>query len=280
MAEIGKFNTLEVVKQVDFGLYLDGGEEGEVLLPNRYIPDGWEEGGMVDVFLYLDSEDRPIATTETPFAEVGSCATLRATNSTKFGTFMNWGLMKDLFVPFSEQRTPMKPGQHYTVYLFIDNSGRIAASSKLNRYLEEVDDGDFDVGEEVDLLIASRGDIGYKAVINGTHLGLIHTSMIFKKISLGDKMRGYIQDIREDGKINLMLRRPGQGERKELADVILDDLRAKGGVSTITDKSSPQVISDAFGVSKSHYKRAIGLLYKARKISLGAGKVTLNEDAE
>ncbi|WND04047.1 S1-like domain-containing RNA-binding protein [Temperatibacter marinus] len=278
MAEIGKINALEIVKQVDFGLYLDGGEEGEILLPKRYIPDDWEMNDIIDVFIYLDSEDRIIATTELPFAEVGDCATLRATNTTKFGTFMNWGLMKDLFVPFSEQRIPMIAGKEYTVYIYIDNSGRIAGSSKLERYLYAEDDDDFEPGEEVDLLVSGQSDLGYKAVINGTHVGLIHKSAIFQRISQGDRFKGYVQDIRPDGKINLMLRKPGQHERKDLADMILDHLESAGGISTITDKSSPELIKDVFGTSKSHFKRAIGLLYKAKKIKLEPGKIILNDE--
>lgn len=276
MIDLGKWNSLIVVKQVDFGLYLDGGADGEILLPNRYIPDGWQEDETLDVFIYLDSEDRPIATTDQPFAEVDSVATLQVTGSSRYGSFLNWGLMKDLFVPFSEQRVPMKEGKRYTVYVFIDNSGRIAASSKLNRFLSEGDtDGVFAPGEQVDLHIANQGDLGFKAVINGSHIGLLHKNAIFKPVHQGDKVTGYIQDIRADGKINLLLERPGGRERKDLADVILDDLLAKGGVSSITDKSSPEVIKAAYGVSKGHYKRALGLLYKTRKIALEPGKITL-----
>lgn len=276
MADMGKSNSLRIVKQVDFGLYLDGDELGEVLLPRRYVPEEWDVDENIDVFLYLDSEDRPVATTEMPLVEVGECAHLSVIDTGRFGAFLDWGLMKDLLVPFKEQRIPMEAGRAYTVYLYIDKSGRIAATSKLSAHLAEENDGVFIAGEEVVLQIASRTDIGYKAVINGTHLGLIHTSEILNPISVGDTLKGYIHSIRpDDGRINLTFHPKSREKRAELSLDILDYLESNGGKSSITDKSPPDDIKKAFGCSKSSFKKAVGMLYKDRKIKITKDGIAL-----
>lgn len=275
MAKLGRMNRLDVVKQVDFGFYLDGGDLGEVLLPIRYAPRDLRVDDELDVFLYLDSEDRPIATTETPLAQVGQCACLRVAATNDFGAFLEWGLMKDLFVPFQEQREAMAEGEFYVVYLFLDNTDRIAASSKLSQFLYEKDEDDFELGEKVNLLIATRSEIGVKAVINGTHLGLIHNNEIFQPLRCGDKLAGFVKSIREDGRINLTLQGKGQASTGSIAQKILDHLRDNGGRSRLTDKSDPREISATFGISKSAYKKALGSLFKDKRILIEPDRITL-----
>lgn len=275
MITIGNSATLQVIKKVDFGLYLDGGEFGEILLPARYVPHDWEIGGWLDVFIYLDSEDIIIATTERPFVEVGQCAYLQCIDQNAYGSFLNWGLSKDLFAPFKEQRVPMEKGKSYTVCVFQDNSGRICASNKLDHFLYEEAEGKFEINQAVDLLIASRSDLGYKAIINGTHLGLIHNNDILIPIRVGERMTGYIKYIREDDAIDLSLQQQGEEMRDLLLQQILDDLKMSGGTSNLTDKSAADAIFQRYQVSKSNYKRAIGQLYKEKKILLGKDRITL-----
>lgn len=281
MLEIGKTHTLEVVKHVDFGLYLDGGDENEILLPSNYLPENsaaYAVGQFLTVFIYLDSEDRPIATTEIPFAEVGDCAFLTVVEKSQFGSFLDWGLMKDLLVPFKEQRVPMEVGRSYVVYLYLDVTGRIAASSYLGRHLREENDSEFEVLEEVDLFVASRSDLGYKAIINGTHLGLIHTNEITRPVKIGDTFKGYVGEAREDKRINLILQKPSLELRGELSETILQYLKDHGGSTYLTDKSAPEDINAVFHVSKSNYKKALGKLYKERKITIANNRVTLADE--
>ena len=280
MIEIGKTYSLEVLKHVDFGIYLDGDDLDEILLPERYLPENvaeWEVGQFLDVFIYLDSEDRPIATTEVPLAEIGDCAYLSVVEKSDFGAFLDWGLMKDLLVPFKEQRVPMEVGRSYVVHLFLDNTGRIAASSRLSKFVPEQNDDDFKVREEVDLLIASRSDLGYKAVINGTHLGLIHNNEVVRPIKAGDWIKGYIQEARDDGRINLTLQKPSLEVRGELAEKIITYLKENGGSSDLTDKSAPADINAVFHASKSNYKKALGKLYKARLITMENKRIILTD---
>jgi len=284
MLEIGKTHSLVVLKHVDFGVYLgqnleDEGQE-EILLPERYLPEDsrkWAVGAALTVFLYLDSEDRPIATTIIPRAEVGQCAFLPVVAKSEFGAFLDWGLMKDLLVPFKEQRVPMDVGRSYVVCLYLDVTGRIAASSLLSRHVNELNENDFTAKQEVNLLIASRSELGYKAVINGSHLGLIHNNELVRPIKIGDKIKGYIGELREDMRINLTLQKSGTEMRGELADIVAAYLESNGGQSNLTDKSSPEAIYEVFHVSKSNYKKALGKLYKSRRITLENGLVKLNK---
>lgn len=273
--EIGKRQRLRVVKHVPFGIYLDAGELGEILLPGRYVPQGTEPGDEIEVFLYLDSEDIPIATTLEPRAMVGEVACLKVVAVNRVGAFLDWGLPKDLLVPFAEQRVPMAVGRHYCVYIYLDKATqRIAASSKLSKYLSEEND-DFTPNQPVDLLICGRSDLGMKAVINGTHLGMIFTGDLLRPLRTGQRVQGYIKAIRDDGRIDLALQPQGKAARDDLDQRILDHLRRQGGRSELTDKSSPEAIYDTFGVSKSNYKKALGRLYKARSITLDKDRVTL-----
>lgn len=276
MLAIGKTNRLTVTKKLDFGFYLDGGTLGEILLPLREAPkQHCEVGEEVEAFIYYDSEDRIIATTRKPRAEVGQCAPMQVTQVGKFGAFLDWGLAKELLVPFKEQRVPMEAGRTYVVHVYLDNTGRIAASSRLSLFLEEQDFADFKAGQEVELLLASRSDYGYKAVINGTHLGLLHKNEIFKPVRTGDCLTGYVKSIREDDRIDLTLQKPGTQGRQELTEEILAHLRQQDGHSTLTDKSPPEEIYRIFNVSKASYKKALGQLYKEKRIALSKDEVRL-----
>lgn len=273
-AQIGQINTLKVVKEVEFGLYLDGGELGEILLPNRYVPANAQVGKTLDVFIHLDSKDRLVATTDKPMASVGEVAYLKVTDVNRTGAFLDWGMPKDLLVPYAEQRVPMEKGRSYCVYLYIDNSGRIAASSKLSLFLKETNDH-FKSGQAVRLMAVSRSKLGYTALIDGTHLGLIHNSDILQPLRMGQKMQGYIKGIRPDRKINLTLQKQGQEAREELGEMILAVLEVNGGQSDLTDKSTPEAIFDRYRVSKASYKKALSKLYKARKIVIEPGLIRL-----
>lgn len=275
MLDIGRNAKLQVVKEVEFGLYLDADNFGEVLLPKRYVPAGVKPGDMLDVFLYRDSEDIVIATTEKPLVQVGECAHLKVVQVNDYGAFLNWGLSKDLFVPFKEQRVPMEPGRSYTVCVFEDNTGRICASSKLSLYLGEKNEGMFAVGEPVNLMVASRSPMGFKTIINGAYLGLIHNNDVLGKLVPGQKMTGYIKKIREDDSIDLTLQQQGTTMKSDLTEQILTDLAKAGGTSTLTDKSPPDEIFQWYQVSKANYKKALGQLYREKKILIEDGRIML-----
>ncbi|MCC3861269.1 S1 RNA-binding domain-containing protein [Pseudemcibacter aquimaris] len=280
MISIGSRNTLTVTSHTDFGIYL-GDETENILLPEKYLPDDqslYEIGKEMDVFVYLDSEDRPVATTEEPYAEVGECAFLQVVGKTTFGSFVDWGLSKDLLVPFKEQRVPMHEGRSYVVYIYLDKSNRIAATTQISRHLKEENEGDFEFRQEVDLLITGKTDLGYKAVINGTHLGLIHQNEVVRPIRAGDQFKGYIGEFRDDGRINLTLQKLAHEMREELSDKILAFLHENGGITTLTDKSPPGEINAIFHVSKSNYKKALGKLFKEGKITFHEKTVRLKQD--
>jgi len=264
-----------VVKQVDFGFFLDGGQWGEILLPRRYVPPGLKPGGEIRVFLYNDSEDRIVATTQTPKALVGECAYLKVISLDNIGAFMDWGLAKDLLVPYSEQQKPMQKGYSYVAYVFIDEATqRIAASTKLEQHLSD-DASQFKSKQPVDLLIYGKSDLGFKAVINGTHLGQLFEGETFQILHYGEKIKGFIKQVRVDGKVDLMLQLPSHLTRDSLTEAIVDHLRQHDGASTLTDKSPPDDIYASFGVSKASYKKALGQLYKNRQILIEKHRITL-----
>ena len=224
MTEIGKINHLEVVKEVDFGIYLDGGDLGEILMPKRYVPEGTMPGDMIETFIYLDSEDRLVATTEKPLAMVEEFALLEVVSVTPVGAFLNWGLPKDLFVPFREQRQPMEEGKKYLVYVYVDtNTKRIAASSKIEQYLDNIP-VDYDLDEEVDLIIVNETDLGYNAIIDNSHFGILYKNEVFQPLNPGDRVQGYIKKIRTDGKIDLRLEKIGYEKISSFVDRIIADL--------------------------------------------------------
>jgi predicted RNA-binding protein (virulence factor B family) len=268
MAEIGVINTLRVVKEVDFGLYLDGGAHGEILLPKRYVPENCKPEDIIDVFIYLDSEDRIIATTEKPYIKIGEFANLKVAAVTSMGAFLDWGLLKDLFVPFREQKQKMEVGKWYIVTMYLDvETKRLVASAKIEKYLDNLPP-DYEDGEEVDLMITGETDLGFNAIINSKHLGILYKNEVFQPLKKGQKIKGYIKKIREDEKIDLLLQKPGFQKVDDITLKILDILKEHGGFLAITDKSDPDAIYNMFGVSKKTYKKAIGALFKLRLIRI------------
>jgi predicted RNA-binding protein (virulence factor B family) len=268
MAEIGKYNTLRVVKEVDFGLYLDGGELGEILIPKRYVPENTKPEDNIEVFIYLDSEDRIIAITEKPYITVGEFAMLKVVDVTQMGAFLDWGLPKDLFVPFREQKQKMEEGKWYIVTVYLDQeTKRLVASAKIEKFLDNLPP-DYEDGEEVDLLIAGETDLGFNAIINGKHMGILYKNEVFQPLKRGEKIKGYIKKIREDEKIDLILQKPGYQKVDDISMRILEILKEHGGYMLITDKSEPDAIYNLFGVSKKTFKKAIGALFKHRIISI------------
>jgi predicted RNA-binding protein (virulence factor B family) len=275
MVRVGEQNRLKIIKRTDFGIFLDGGKFGNILLPKRYVTDSMNIGDELDVFIYLDSDDCIIATTLTPKVCVGQCAHLEVKEVNQVGAFLDWGLPKDLLVPYSEQHKPMEVGRSYVVCVYLDEyTGRITASSRLNRHLEERASG-LREQQPVDLLICGRSDMGYKAVINHSHLGLIFRDEAFRTLLYGEKVKGFIKAIRPDRKIDLSLQARARDSKEDLAEKILADLQRRGGTSFLTDKSDPEAIYNAFNVSKGNYKNALSLLYKQRKILIDKDKITL-----
>lgn len=266
--ELGKFNRLEVVKEVDFGMYLDGGNEGEILLPARYVPEDCQIGDVLNVFLYLDSEERLIATTLTPLVQVGEFACLEVAWVNQFGAFLNWGLMKDLFVPFSEQKMKMQVGKKYIVHAHLDDeSYRIVASAKVDRYLSKEQAG-YQPGEEVNILIWQKTDLGFKAIIENKFGGLLYDSEIFQPLHTGMVLKAYVKQIREDGKIDLVLQKPGFEKVDDFSKTLLEYIREHDGYTPLNDKSPADDIYAAFGVSKKTFKKAVGDLYKKHLVVL------------
>lgn len=274
MLALGKMNRLTVKKQVKFGFYLDALSWGEILLPNNVAPASLQIGQELDVFLYLDSEDQLIATTEKPKVKVGEVATLEVVAVTKIGAFVNWGLKKDLLVPFSEQHIPLKEGQKYLMYCYVDNSNRIVASTKLDRHLHKTTPP-YNTGDKVSIVIAEQTDIGYKAVVNNQYWGVLYKGDVFKPLRRGDMLTAFITKVRDDGKIDLRLNASTHKQAQELTTTIVKKLEQNGGKLALTDKSSPELIYDTFGVSKKAYKQAIGALYKDKKIVISEHGIVL-----
>lgn len=277
MVQVGKYNTLRVVKSLDFGVYLDGGDKGEILLPARYVPEICSIGDEIEVFVYFDSEDRIIATTEKPYAQVGEFAWLQVKSTNRFGAFLDWGLMKDLLVPFREQKVDMQQDYCYVVYVYLDHeSGRIAASAKLNKFLDNLP-VDYEFNQEVDLLVVQETELGYKVIINNAHWGMIYHNEIFCPVEKGDRIKGYIKHIREDEKIDVALQPVGYEKIDMLSSVILRSLRENDGYLPLSDKSSSEQIAEYFSCSKKNFKKAIGSLYKQRTIQILDNGIRLNE---
>jgi len=275
VAEIGKYNSLRVIKEVDFGVYLDGEKEGEILMPIRYVPAKCKVGDFVDIFLYLDSEDRLVATTEKPYAQVGEFAMLRVKSVNKIGTFLDWGIMKDLLVPFREQKVTMVEGRSYLVYIYVDEeTQRIVASAKLGKFLDK-SLPDYSVGQEVELIIESETDLGYKAIINNKHWGILYENEVFEQLAKGLKIKGYVKKIREDNKIDLSIHPLGYTKVDPLAQMILDELKKEGGFIAVSDKSEAEEVYRVFGISKKSFKQAIGALYKKRLITISPEGIAL-----
>lgn len=267
MALIGRHNRLPISHEASPGLYLDGGEHGEILLPGRYIPANARPGELLDVFIYRDSEDRLIATRETPHATVGEFAYLRVVNvNARLGVFLDWGLDKDLLLPMRELAKPLRVGAWVVVYIYLDEeTERVVASSRLDRWLD-LRPADYPVGQKVKLLIASETPLGYSAIVENAHRGLLYRGELSTPLGVGQKLDGYIRAIRPDGKIDLGLDRAGYGRVAGLTDKIIEELKRNGGRLPYHDGSSPEEIREAMGMSKKAFKQAVGALYREKKI--------------
>jgi len=275
MVEIGRVNTLEVVRETDNGLYLDGRELGEILMPKKFITDEVRKLGWADVFVYTDSEDRLVATTEKPFAMVGDFALLKVISVSRFGAFLDWGLPKDLLAPFREQKADMVEGRSYLVFLFVDIlTKRIAASAKLDKFLDNTPP-EYEHGDEVQLMIAEETDLGYKAIVNNEHWGMLYKNQLYQSLSQGQKITGYINKVREDDKIDLLLEKPGYEKVDAISQKILDELKQNRGFMAVSDNTSTEMINALFGISKKNFKKAIGSLYKKRMITFDSDGIRL-----
>lgn len=275
MTSIGRVNTLEVVRETDNGFYLDGQELGEILMPGKFITEEVRKQGWADVFVYTDSEDRLVATTEEPLVKVGEFAFLNVVEVTRFGAFLDWGLPKNLLVPFREQRANMVEGRNYLVYVFLDfQTNRIAATAKIDKYLDNTPPV-YTHGDEVDLLIAEETDLGFKAIINSEHWGILYKNQLYKPVKPGDKMKGYINKVREDEKIDLLAEKPGYEKVDAISQKILNELKQNRGFMAVSDNTSPDLINALFGISKKNFKKAIGSLYKNRMITFDSDGIRL-----
>lgn len=267
---IGEYNTLFINRFVDFGAYLSDDEGNEVLLPKRYLTGEEELDDNIEVFVYNDSENRPVATTEQPYATVGQFALMRVKAVNAIGAFMDWGLVaKDLLVPFSEQRVRMQAGRSYIVYIYLDpTSQRIVASAKLDKFLDK-NQPSYYHRQKVDVLIVQQQEIGYRVILDGKHWGMIYNNEIYQPVNIGEHHIGFIKQVRDDGKIDVTLAKIEKMRIDDVADDILNHLQQNGGTMTLNDKSSPDEIMRTFNCSKKDFKKALGLLYKQHKISLG-----------
>ncbi len=274
MLNIGKINTLNVVKKQGANIYLAKGMSANVLLADKKPPENSQIGDTLDVFVYVDSEGHLAASTKIPLAQVDDIAWLKVVSLNYVGAFLDWGLPKDLLVPFSEQHHEMEVGKPYLVKLFLDDKNRIAATTKIDRFIED-ESINFELGQKVLLIIADKTELGVKAIVNHTHWGMLYQNELFKPVRKGQKTYGYIKQIREDGKIDLILQEPGYGKVISLTDKILIKLNKNNGVLMLSDKSPPDAIYAAFGVSKKVFKQAIGALYKKQLISIDKNGIKL-----
>ncbi len=266
MINIGKFNRLPVAKLVDFGAYLDAGNGVEILLPSRYITEPLEPGQELDVFIYTDSEDRLIATTEKPLAQVGEFAFLEVVDVNKVGAFVDWGLLKNLLVPYREQKARMREGGIYPVYIYLDDTTkRIVASAKIEKYLGNTIPA-YKRGDEVTALVWQHTQIGYRVIVDNLHNGMIYDNEIFRDLEPGETVKAFVKQVRPDGKIDLTLSGNVTKRVEELADRVLKYVEINGGDVALSDKSSPEEIQAKFQCSKKDFKKAIGLLFKSHKI--------------
>jgi len=275
MTQIGRINKLTVTRIRDYGAHLDGGAAGDILLLKKHVPEKCRPGDEIEVFVYADGPNRLRATTLKPYATVGQFARLRVAANTSSGAFLDWGLQKDLLVPKKEQLARMEEGKSYVVFVYLDEkTNRIVASAKLDKFLSQ-QPPDYAEGAAVDLIIYDKTDMGYKAVVNNTHGGMVYKNEVFQKLDIGQELKGYIKKLRGDGKIDLSLQAPGYRKIDDISRAILKIIKEHGGRIAVTDNSPPEVIYSLFGVSKKTFKQAIGALYKKRLISLDANGIKL-----
>ncbi len=301
--KIGDYNTLTMTRPAErpnphayggkenFGIFLDGGAEGEILMPAKYVPEGTREGDPVTCFVYLDQDERLVATTEQPLAKVGDFAYLKCTWVNEYGAFLDWGMMKDLFCPFHEQKRRMEIGDYYIVYVYIDEeSYRIAASAKVDKFLSQPAPDDFPAtaqpgedghskgvgaGEPLSLLVWQKTDLGFKVIVDNRYGGLVYKDQIFQPIHTGDRLTGYLLNLRPDGKMDISLQLTGRRQTVDFSRTLLQWLREHGGHCPLSDSSAPDDIKQTFQVSKKVFKRAVGDLYKKRLITLDTDGLTL-----
>ena len=268
MIQLGTINTLEILRESDHGIYLVDEENNEVLLPNRYVPEQFKIWDKLDVFVYLDNEERPVATTDRPYIMLGDFGLLRCSQVTDYGAFLDWGLVKELFCPFKEQAFPMKKGGWYLVHCYLDEkTERLVASSKTNQFLsnKELTVQEF---EEVDLIVSHPSDLGMNVIVNKKHAGLIYKDNIFTDLSVGDKLKGVVKKIRPGNKLDISLGQIGYRGIEPNAEAIMKQLQDNDGYLNLTDKSSPETIKAQLQMSKKNFKKAIGTLYKQRLIDM------------
>ncbi|MDK9706545.1 MAG: S1-like domain-containing RNA-binding protein [Desulforhopalus sp.] len=266
VVEIGKINRLKVKGRQVYGIHLDGGESGDILLRGADISGMYRPGDEIDVFVYVDREGRLLASAKKPLATVGEFTLLKVVATSEAGAFVDWGLESDLLVPKSEQQGVMREGRSYVVYIFVsDKTRRITASTKLQKFLNR-QPPQYREGEEVDLLVYAATNLGYSAVVNGAHIGMIYENEVFQRLAIGQRLKGYVKKVRDDRKIDLRLQQTGFREVDDISATILQAIRDHGGTLALTDKSPPEEIYDLFGVSKKVFKKAIGALYKKRRI--------------
>ena len=276
MADIGRINKLTVKRVLDYGAQLDGGLSGDILLPIKSLPKECQPGDEVDVFVYMDREDRLRATTKIPNATVGQYAKLQVVANSSSGVYLDWGMQKDLLVPKSEQLGRMEAGQSYVVFVFLDEETcRVTASAKLDNFLS-LEPPKYPEGAEVDLVIYDQTDLGYKALVNMAHGGMVYKNEVFQKLQMGQELKGYIKKIRADSKIDLSLQPAGYQKIDDISKTILRKIKEQGGRIAVTDKSPPEEIYALFGVSKKVFKKAVGALYKERLISIDPKGIKLS----
>ena len=277
MIRIGEYNTLEILRETDPGLYLGDTQENVVLLPHRYKPENFNIGDMLEVFVYLDYEERPVATTLTPHILLNDFGYLHCSDVNEFGAFMDWGVQKQLFVPFKEQARPMKVGNWYIVYLSMDEqTNRLVGSSKTNKYLNN-DTVTLQKFDEIAIMVTHITDLGANVIVNGKHKGLIYINDIFEDIRTGDTMQAFVKSVRDDNKIDVVLQSPGYRSIEPNANFILEELKAAGGFMALHDKSEPQDIKNELGMSKKSFKKAIGTLYKDKQILIKTDGIELTD---
>jgi len=275
MSYLGTTQTLFVKEVSNEGAYLDGHDLGEVFLPKQEIKHELEAGDSISVFIFLDNANLATATTKKPHGQVGEYALLRVKEINSIGAFLDWGLEKDVLTPFNEQKPRMQEGHSYLVRLYLDNaSQRICASNNFNRFLSK-DEPQYTHLQEVDLIVAGKTDIGYKVLIEESHFGVVFYNMVFKSLFVGQKLKGFIQKVREDGKIDVVLEKPGMGKVSDLGETIMQKLKNEGGVIPLGDKSEPEAIKKMFSTSKANYKKAIGGLFKQELIDIEAKSIRL-----
>ncbi|WP_028470837.1 CvfB family protein [Neptunomonas japonica] len=273
MVDIGRMNTLTVMREADFGVYLDGGEFGGILLPKKEVPQGCKLGDQLEVFIYLDTDDFVVAGINPPIAQVGEFASLKVVEVNRIGAFLDWGMPKDLLLPYGEQQRALEVGQRVMVRIYLDNSDRLAASAKLEKFLDKDPQG-LTVGDKVSLFAFRHNDLGFSVIVDNSYGAVLHQKDLFRTVRLGQTLTGYIKRVLAEGKVDVMLDKPGYAKVDELSQRILDNLDNNDGYSPLGDKSQPEDIYQAYGISKKAYKMAIGTLMKKGLISIAKDGIT------